>query len=317
MRLAALVLVALLPAALAWGEDAMEPETIRLGMDYRTFSLSAADPALCRDACARDLQCRAWTYVKPNTMQGPVPRCWLKNGVPAGEAQPCCVSGIVERAPANALPFPVARLSGHPWEFTRGDGGFLSRSLELLPDGRIGSYSNPNEARWGVEGATLVFYDTTGRPTTRYTTFREEGGRWVLTGTFLLTPNVTHVLRELPAPVAVVPKGPDTAPWSDSIGRALIDEWVRKVDSCTHEALPDARVDRWARVCGAAATGNVDCSADPEHPAGWDSHRYLWERNACVPYYAVLVRDYVTRRGAGASAASLDFCKDDAKAPCF
>ncbi|GEM_PF-4838239 len=72
----------------------MEWDTDRMGLDYSNFDLPEADPALCRDACARDSKCKAWTYVKPNTIQGPRPRCWLKYAVPRPSHNTCCVSGV-------------------------------------------------------------------------------------------------------------------------------------------------------------------------------------------------------------------------------
>jgi hypothetical protein len=72
----------------------MEQNVNRQGSDYRDFNLPAADPALCRDACVQDPRCKAWTYVKPNTVQGPVARCWLKGGVPSPNQNTCCVSGV-------------------------------------------------------------------------------------------------------------------------------------------------------------------------------------------------------------------------------
>ena len=72
----------------------MEWDTDRMGLDYSNFDLPEANPALCRDACARDPKCKAWTYVKPNTIQGPKPRCWLKYAVPKPSHSTCCVSGV-------------------------------------------------------------------------------------------------------------------------------------------------------------------------------------------------------------------------------
>ncbi len=66
----------------------------RRGADFRNFNLAKANPNLCRNACARDGRCKAWTYVKPNTVQGPKPRCWLKNRIPAKTPSSCCISGI-------------------------------------------------------------------------------------------------------------------------------------------------------------------------------------------------------------------------------
>lgn len=71
----------------------------RPGQDIRNFNLRAADPKLCRTACVLDNRCKAWTYVKPNTTQGPRPRCWLKNGIPTDRVDTCCISGIVRSLP--------------------------------------------------------------------------------------------------------------------------------------------------------------------------------------------------------------------------
>ena len=70
-----------------------ENNTNRSGQDYKNFWLNAPDPGLCRDACANDPNCQAYTYVKPG-IQGPKARCWLKKGVPAAQSNNCCVSGV-------------------------------------------------------------------------------------------------------------------------------------------------------------------------------------------------------------------------------
>ena len=66
----------------------------RMGGDYTSFDLPAADPALCEATCRDDGQCQAFTYVNPG-VQGSSPRCWLKNVVPPQVASNCCVSGVV------------------------------------------------------------------------------------------------------------------------------------------------------------------------------------------------------------------------------
>jgi hypothetical protein len=72
----------------------MEQDTDRPGGgDYRHFIPAAADPALCQKACLDDTPCKAWTYVKPNTVQGPSPNCWLKQSAPAATRNNCCISG--------------------------------------------------------------------------------------------------------------------------------------------------------------------------------------------------------------------------------
>jgi hypothetical protein len=73
-------------------ESRMEWDIDRPGSYYANFDLAADNPALCRDRCQKDPRCRAWTYVKPG-VQGPAPRCWLKNAVPPVRRDVCCVSG--------------------------------------------------------------------------------------------------------------------------------------------------------------------------------------------------------------------------------
>jgi len=70
-----------------------EPNVDRPGYDFQNFDLPQARPELCRDACMREGQCRAFTYVNPG-FQGPNPRCWLKTSVPQANPSNCCISGV-------------------------------------------------------------------------------------------------------------------------------------------------------------------------------------------------------------------------------
>jgi len=72
----------------------MEKDTDRPGKDIRGFDLPVNDPAACQRECQNNRQCKAWTFVKPNTVQGPRPRCWLKHTIPPPRRNACCVSGI-------------------------------------------------------------------------------------------------------------------------------------------------------------------------------------------------------------------------------
>lgn len=63
------------------------------GGDFANFDLPSDNPALCRDACAADNMCVAYTFVRAG-IQGPAPRCWLKSSNPGtAHANNCCVSG--------------------------------------------------------------------------------------------------------------------------------------------------------------------------------------------------------------------------------
>jgi Ca-activated chloride channel family protein len=73
----------------------MEQDTDRPGGgDFRHVIPASDNPALCQKACQDDTQCKSWTYVKPNTVQGPRPNCWLKTGMPPATHNTCCVSGV-------------------------------------------------------------------------------------------------------------------------------------------------------------------------------------------------------------------------------
>jgi hypothetical protein len=76
--------------------EAFEANTNRPGSDYRVFDLPSANPQLCQQQCISESGCRAWTYVRPNSVQGPHPRCWLKNSIPSRKTADCCVSGVTQ-----------------------------------------------------------------------------------------------------------------------------------------------------------------------------------------------------------------------------
>jgi len=71
-----------------------EPDTDRPGMDYHNDELQIPDWTFCRSSCDDDPKCIAWTFVKPNTIQGPQARCWLKYGVPEKKTNTACISGV-------------------------------------------------------------------------------------------------------------------------------------------------------------------------------------------------------------------------------
>jgi hypothetical protein len=90
----------------------LEYDTNRPGADYRNFELAQADPAICRNECANDSTCRAFTYVKPG-VQGAKARCWLKSDVPNASANNCCVSGVkCGAASSSGLEVNVNRRGG-------------------------------------------------------------------------------------------------------------------------------------------------------------------------------------------------------------
>jgi hypothetical protein len=94
----------------------VENDTNRPGSDYRDFEIQA-DPAICRNACANDATCRAYTYVKPG-VQGQSAHCWLKNSAPNASANNCCVSGVKSNGDAaQGLEVNVNRRGGDYQDF--------------------------------------------------------------------------------------------------------------------------------------------------------------------------------------------------------
>ncbi len=76
-----------------------EANTDRLGGDYTHFdNIMGLDvtPQLCQTTCQNETQCKAWTFVKPNTIQGPKGVCWLKDTIPPPVESNCCISGYFE-----------------------------------------------------------------------------------------------------------------------------------------------------------------------------------------------------------------------------
>ncbi len=73
----------------------------RMGHDYRNVDLKVNDPKRCMQICLSEPKCKAWTFVKPNTFQGPLPKCWLKDTVPPPSKNPNCVSGVKTKFPVR------------------------------------------------------------------------------------------------------------------------------------------------------------------------------------------------------------------------
>jgi len=84
-----------------------EPDTDRPGSDYSSYDLEIPDWTFCKSSCDSGQKCIAWTYVKPNTIQGPKARCWLKNSLQAKKANTCCISGV-KPCPPISVSSPVS-----------------------------------------------------------------------------------------------------------------------------------------------------------------------------------------------------------------
>ncbi|CAN5517419.1 hypothetical protein BH11PSE4_BH11PSE4_35310 [soil metagenome] len=77
-------------SVLAWCGAAAAQGVDMPGFDYTDFP--AATAFICRDSCAGDAQCKAFTWAKP-VAPARIGHCWLKDRVPAAVRNACCRSG--------------------------------------------------------------------------------------------------------------------------------------------------------------------------------------------------------------------------------
>lgn len=96
------VIIVLAPGAVASETVSLETGTDRLGADYKGFALDGSEPQLCRQACADDPACKAYSYVKPG-VKGPKAMCFLKSSVAPATPNDCCTSGSKTSATPSAL----------------------------------------------------------------------------------------------------------------------------------------------------------------------------------------------------------------------
>jgi hypothetical protein len=72
----------------------MQVDTDLFGGDYTVMDI--VSPDACQGECKKDHRCNAWTFVKAG-VQGPQPRCYLKDHVPAATPNPCCISSKLKQ----------------------------------------------------------------------------------------------------------------------------------------------------------------------------------------------------------------------------
>lgn len=71
--------------------------TRRPGSDFRDFEMDQAEPERCQKACENLMDCKAFTYVRPD-YEGEKAHCYLKDDVPEPVAdKECCISGVTAR----------------------------------------------------------------------------------------------------------------------------------------------------------------------------------------------------------------------------
>jgi len=69
----------------------------RHGEYYRSIELDTPDAEACRDACAENVFCRAWTYVRPDPARKERGWCQFQSDAPKPVWDQCCISGEIRR----------------------------------------------------------------------------------------------------------------------------------------------------------------------------------------------------------------------------
>src|SRR6185369_134154 len=130
-------------------QGTLEYDTNRAGSDYRNFEQAQADPAICRNECANESTCKAFTYVKPG-VQGAKARCWLKSDVPNASANSCCVSGIKSGGDSSGgLEVNVNRRGGDYRDYELPSNNPNQCRDDCLNDSRCQSFTFLRPSYWG------------------------------------------------------------------------------------------------------------------------------------------------------------------------
>ncbi len=120
----------------------------------------------------------------------------LNNGIPRQQLLDSALSGNLAQSNDISKSLTRNELVNSTWQFGRGDGSKIASNLKLLANGRITGHYHPNESRWSFNGQTLTFYHSSGKPSTTFSSIKKEKNRWVISGPYLLSGNITHVLKQ-------------------------------------------------------------------------------------------------------------------------
>lgn len=171
----ALGLLQMLVAFPVFGQ-VLEANTDRMGMDYQRLLIptcsqkcaalpvgprqAACDfecrqvttdpgPTYCMQECFADLNCKAFTYVKPG-IHAPEGVCYLKNGFAPASPNTCCVSGVHGR-PITMLSFGDSVMWGTG---LMPDDKFSNRVASWIRSSNLGAYP-VNHFAFAVTGALV------------------------------------------------------------------------------------------------------------------------------------------------------------------
>ena len=153
----------------------LEVDVNRRGGDYQDFELKSNNPYDCRQACSNDGRCASFTYVRPSFF-GQYSHCFLKNSVPGGTQDGCCISGVLRSGGGGGGGggnTGGANFSG-TWDSSEGDTLHLTQS----GDNVTGNYDHPyGKVEGTVSGKRLRFRWTQGTDTGTGTLILSDDGR--------------------------------------------------------------------------------------------------------------------------------------------
>jgi Cysteine-rich secretory protein family/PAN domain len=194
-------------SARAETQDTEEPGIDRPGGDIKSFDFQGQNgsfitPELaCNAACRKDKACKGWTLVKAG-VQGPKPKCYLKNVLNPARKDACCTSGVIgavqcepgkvfrdsydgdglcvqnvcvtPQMRADAIKADYAKandnlLSDDPqdfqgeWAMTTGQGSASTLQLSVNGNNASGSFRVTDHSEFnGTLSGTIKHYDKTG-----------------------------------------------------------------------------------------------------------------------------------------------------------
>jgi hypothetical protein len=84
----------LMPPAYEMNSERIGPEDNYIETVASGSESDPEAPIKCQLHCAQNPECRAWTYIQPNTIKGPHGRCRLEREARPSRTNTCCVSGV-------------------------------------------------------------------------------------------------------------------------------------------------------------------------------------------------------------------------------
>jgi PAN domain len=144
-----------------WGVDRLGGD---LGLGFET-----PDAEQCRQACADNAQCMAYTYAYPG-VKGPKGLCFLKSSVPAPIADNCCISGVKKgwrsgpyslKQKLGEMKIPLDPSSTHMCVLTRVSGKFMGGGEKVrvfVGNDKRWYLEVDNHSSQGVAGTAFCFW---------------------------------------------------------------------------------------------------------------------------------------------------------------